>query len=817
MRLSHDMPCRLCRLVFTIVVGLAWTGLGNRAIAETGPSADTGATDPTPEQLRTAADKVEQTIHEFEAVDRELPRDSFDPLAIVNQVGRDPGKLAAWVREQTSWVAYRGILRGPVGVLMDRLGNSLDRSLLLARLVQLSGMTSRLAHASLPEPIAKEILKQIKARQHNAATAPAGPPNEDAAIDEYAKTHGLDAAEVRRNVAKLTAPYDRMAEDVAQRVAEQTPLLLRAIGGSPTSKPTDNPELEALQDHWWVQYRSGAQWADLDPLVGQTAPSAAQQNVDFDAATGRFPLDAALYHQVRVRIVSEQWKRGQLHESRVLDQPLRVAEVIGRRVTLGHLPADWPVDLDLLGDKDPSGRLRSAVMSQHEWVPLLKIGSESVIQQGFFDTGEIDPKPNLDAMAKLSKGVGAAASRVTDAFGGIGQPEAQKPTSPGILTAEWVEFEISSPGRPSRTVRRQVFDLIGSAARAHGLPEAPPVNDRIRFDRGVAVLGTTEILPLGCRLSPEFVQHLAIANLLENRAPIVELLRGGGTDTKKAMDQIGKLSPLPAPLYNWALARTAWSPHRDEVYLDQPNLVCLGRHILSDERDQTTARAILDIIANPVAVRPGLDADPFVVRLEQGVVDTNVEAVVPRQQSPPVNASEFFARATAQASKWMTLRPGGDNSGWSDLKVSTDVRAGIERDLANGYTVVAAQGPIEISGRPAYGWWRVDPNSGQTLGMNEFGGASMVEYAAILAFGFATGIWTYIGCGGADPNASGGKKIGCAVCAVAMAAIAMFALGAAMNVGGAISAGGKALGTVGGTSGAGFGGMVCNALSGLAS
>ena len=812
MRLSHDMPCRLCRLVFTIVVGLAWAGLGNRAVAETGPSANTGATDPTPEQLRAAADQVEQTIQQFEAVDRELPRDSFDPQAIVNRVGRDPGKLAAWVRDHTSWVGYRGVLRGPVGVLMDRLGNSLDRSLLLARLLQLSSVTARLAHASLAEPIAKEMLKELKARPHNAATAPAGPPNEDAAIDEYAKAHGLDAAELRRNVAKVTGPYDRMAEDVAQRVAEQTPMLLRAIGGSPTSKSTHNPELEALQDHWWVQYRGGEQWVDLDPLVGQTAPSAPQQNVDFDAAATRFPLDAALYHQVRVRVVSEQWKQGQLHESRVLDQPLRVAEVIGRRITLGDLPADWPSDLDLLGDKDPSGRFRSAVMSQHEWVPLLKIGSETVIQQGFFDTGEIDPKPNLDAIAKLSKGVGAAASRVTDVFGGIGQPEAQKPTSPGVLTAEWVEFEISAPGRPTRTVRRPIFDFVGAAARSHGLAEAPPINDRNRFDRGLAVLGTTEILPLGCQISPEFEQHLAIANLLENRAPVIELLRNGGADTKKAMDQIGKLSPFPAPLYNWALARAAWSAHRDEIYFDQPNLACVRHQLVANEREQPTARDVLDIVANPVAVRAGVDADPFVVRLEQGVVDTNVEAVVLRQQSPPVKASEFFARAAAQGMKWITLRPGTDRSALSELKLPGDVRAQVERDLADGYAVVAAQGPIEISGRPAYGWWRVDPSSGQTIGMNEFGGATMVEYVLAISWGVVYGVYQYFGCGGWAPGATTLKKQLCLACAVVAGVLAAIALGFAL--GGIAAGANKVVSAAGGVLGTGAGQMACSAVSG---
>jgi hypothetical protein len=50
---------------------------------------------------------------------------------VVEQLGRDPQVLFEWVRDNTWWIPYRGVLRGPAGVLMDRLGNSLDRSLLL--------------------------------------------------------------------------------------------------------------------------------------------------------------------------------------------------------------------------------------------------------------------------------------------------------------------------------------------------------------------------------------------------------------------------------------------------------------------------------------------------------------------------------------------------------------------------------------------------------------------------------------------------------------------------------------------------------------
>ena len=62
------------------------------------------------------------------------------------QLGRDPARTFAWVRDHTYWIPNHGILRGAVGVLMDRQGDSLDRALLLATMLKDEAQTVRLAH-----------------------------------------------------------------------------------------------------------------------------------------------------------------------------------------------------------------------------------------------------------------------------------------------------------------------------------------------------------------------------------------------------------------------------------------------------------------------------------------------------------------------------------------------------------------------------------------------------------------------------------------------------------------------------------------------
>jgi hypothetical protein len=88
-----------------------------------------------PEERRAFLERIDRVLASLEAARRELPRDAFDLQGVVEVAGRDPVKLFEWVRDRTVWVPYSGTLRGATGVLLDRMGNSLDRSLLLADLL----------------------------------------------------------------------------------------------------------------------------------------------------------------------------------------------------------------------------------------------------------------------------------------------------------------------------------------------------------------------------------------------------------------------------------------------------------------------------------------------------------------------------------------------------------------------------------------------------------------------------------------------------------------------------------------------------------
>src|SRR5205085_1965396 len=139
-----------------------------------------------------------------------------------------------------------------------------------------------------------------------------------------------------------------------------------------------------------------------------------------------------------------------------------------------------------------------------------------------------------------------------------------------------------------RTVRRDVFDLIGPAARAAGAAnaDAPKATDDVRLDRGLALMGRTEILPLPCQPSPAFVTHLAYASMLANRQPLLKLMRAGDIGTKAMISLAGQVTPPPSQLYSFAVLRQVcghdWgtAAASGPLYVDRPNVVTYRTRIV---------------------------------------------------------------------------------------------------------------------------------------------------------------------------------------------------------------------------------------------
>ncbi len=716
------------------------------------------------------ADDLERVLDAFEAEVRDLPRDTFEPQAVIERVGRDVDALFAFVRDATWWVPYAGSLRGATGVLLDRVGNSLDRALCLATVLRAAGHEARLAHAQLPEARARELAKAL-------------PPLPDGRVP-----------------SRRAAPHNDFAQDVAARVVEQTATLRDLLGERAPSDSRGEP-WRALVDHWWVQVlRDGEVWQDLDPLRrdGKPGDRLIEATATVAHGDGGFGVPRASQHRLEVVVRVESLVAGKRQEHVALRHELVPSELQGEPIALWFHAMDWPADATLVRDAEPMRRFRETCLAQREWLPVLRVGERIVMQSSFKRDGSLNDKPVVDPMKRLGGGVGRALGGAIEALGGAGE---NAPPA-GELSAVFVEYVIHAPGQAPEIHKRATFDLLGAKRADAQALAAFAADDTQQLTRALALRTKTNVLPLCCQPSPEFVLATAASQTHTNRG----LLRAASAaasdpDPLTFATAFQRLRPVPGMLPMLALARTLLSRVSQDVYVDRLQLLCEEAGFAPTPDGSVLSLAVFDIVANHFAVRAGQDA--FAVAFEQGVVDTTVEAMLRDRARPTENTGELLAVSRAQDIAWRRV---ASRDGLAGLALDGEVRAALEAELAAGHVLVVPERSVELAGKQLFGWWRIDPATGQTLGIMSTGrGQAAAEYSMILM----VGVLAFFGCAGANPGGnSTAKNVACLGCAAA----AMVAAAVVLQVIAASAIGGGLAGRVGLPV---FG--ICNAISAAAS
>src|SRR5688572_24688509 len=266
-----------------------------------------------PKSSQEAKNSIDDTVDQIVAHTAKLPRKEFEPAALASSLGKDPNAHFEWVRDHTSWAPYRGLLRGPQGVMLDRVGSNLDRAVLLGDLLRRAGHTVRLARAQLSESQARDVMGMLRPMPERKM-----PPGPD---DSVASARKL--------------------------VQSQTAAVMLAIREAVSASGDDESRaLAALRDHWWVEREDNGDWVAMDVLrpdakTGEALVQASSKSSwkSEDAAPS---IPDADWHSVQMRIVVERYEAGETKEFKVLETDIRPAEVFDRPVTLLHAPVPWP-------------------------------------------------------------------------------------------------------------------------------------------------------------------------------------------------------------------------------------------------------------------------------------------------------------------------------------------------------------------------------------------------------------------------------------------------------------------------------------------
>ena len=627
-----------------------------------------------------AADSPKQSMadlmREIEKQQAEAPRDRIDPAAVAAK-SRDLDKILAWVRENTRAISYEGSLRGPLGVLMDRSGNSLDRALLLARLFALAGHEARVV-GSRP-----------------AQTTVVGP------VVAVAQVNSGGAQSELRGVASATAGM------IKDKIGQ-----LGSIAQAPEAT------------HYWAQVRDGERWIDADPSlagIGKAPAGASGEPLAIDATTHGVASESGegragnLLHSVSLRMVVERWEAGRLSESTLAVVDFSSASSPFAALTVTFVPVDREAGKAVQPPFSSGAELSDALLDQTAWAVILADETgRGRIGRMFDDAGIVGDIPVFDATGRLG---GQAFGALTGGLAGEESPEDEVEEASTVLTALFADYELKSPGKPPRTVRRSIFDSIGpESRRASGRAlERPRWSDKQVIERGADLAAINDTLVTFASLPWDTYVYRYGQRVIDAKDAILSLAAGSNDDATRRRVSQG-LAFHSLELYA-AERHRAMSP---ELAIVEPQIYRrIVRFMPTVDTSKLDIRVFADLAWNRLG--PVTRNVSTMTAIEQGVLDTLQEREIVLSYEPPPageNTAALFEEAAKQGNEIVAVRR-ADDARLAALPGAT--RARIVNDIEAGNIIVMPSRPLKLGSQARLGWWRVDPYSGQTVGAMDNG------------------------------------------------------------------------------------------------
>jgi hypothetical protein len=704
-----------------------------------------------------ASEKLNRLYAGLDVLNSKIDRSLFEIDALADRLGSDPAAMFHFVRDEIRYEPYTGVLRGALGTLLCRVGNSLDRSLLLAALLEKAGFRTQIASGQLNTQRAQLLVSRLfepvkpvsSAISSLAELAP-----------DLSRAVGTDQAKLLESAGAAQEYGNKQEKELANYVNGETGLLSNLLGdaGVDAGVITPNDQLLAeASEHYWVQYQNpDGQWVDLDSAFtdaepGKTAAAAANTFVPDS-------LPEELYHHLQITLTLRvapvtDGKDGTASDTVLLDQELRVAEQQGKNVMLANAPV--PAS-DLT---NPAVDLANLFTSAKAYQAVLQIGSQVTTGKYFDLDGQVfdtlgGPVGDVVTNAgSIGKSVGGLTGGINGAFGG-GPPEG---TSSRIV-GEWVNYRLTSPGihgeQPSaHDYRREIIPPAAVLSWSADSPESPQTvptslgKDALRE----RLMWSVELLPVTGRVAPEYLTYLRIKSLLDNRMAIDSWMR---IAYQLPGSQLPSSPAFPPPLFNLALSAATASSAASLInaqfpsirsYLGRPGLIA-HEFGCFDADGSCTSGESFDIVAYPPRAVASSTSDAETARRDSARVHIMVGVLVTRIEwallhynrrglkADVRNTTEVFRIARKQGVSLATLRPGAEGQrSLAGLSLPSSVKSEMSASLAAGNALVVPAKLLRVDGESRIAWWQLNEKSGELIGiMPGSRGQGMVEYAVLI-------------------------------------------------------------------------------------
>ena len=691
----------------------------------------------SPEQgYQQAMERLGKVISQVEELRGHIDRSQFEPEALVSRLDFDGEQIVRYVTEQLRFEQYPGLLRGVRGTLLSQAGNALDQSVLLASLLKDAGYDARILRGPLDNAEALNLLRQMAV----PSSKPSSSGDADgyrASLEKLARLAGVPEDRVEALVStSITTPDIRKSQPFQDAEADRDFILKQLKSADIELQNTDITAelLHEAQDYFWVEYRSGPSdpWRSAHPAFsGGAGDPPAVSHTEVFADT----IPDELQHRFRFQVFIEQ-KTGDKLAATALTKPWErpVANLLGVSLSYSNIPDA----LTRLEDLQQPGEL---ARKTNFLVPAFSVNGSGQALQNVFDMNGV-------IVDKSALSMGGAAS-FFQTLGekmetGIQDTATMDKASDGdedfrALSAQWLEFTLIAPGGAERTIKRYVIDRIGAANRQQGHVS---LTNFKQHEEAVWRLSRNNSFMLNPgAYSEAYILDRYLERLIQSR-PLLEFTLHNSWFPDQPKDISPELMDLAGNTTDlWLSDAIEMKTETDPGVVDyrhEPGLLIVNNGLHYAESG-SSEQLVVDIASNQRRVLR-LQGDHIMYEPERAILAgtwatraEQVELTGPARESVSQwSTREAFRQARAKDWPIHLVRP-GDTDGLAALaELSVETRNAIDRDLAEGFAVIVPQAGDGKLTRA--GWWRVNPVSGETLGMiNEGLGSEATKYGILIS------------------------------------------------------------------------------------
>jgi len=618
----------------------------------------------------------------------------FNDSEVVLKLDFDSEKLIAFVQNNIVFQPYNGLLRGVQGTLNARAGNALDQSVLLAKLLNDAGLETKIASAELSDIQAKVLLTAFKKAKLPSNIVQA---TELASVLNEVKSHKQGSTKPPYEWRK-TETYHRYKSTLTnlQNVLKENNLILEDT--DITSKL-----IAENKEYFWVKYRidNTEEWRNAHPAMPEGSKIQIQAMSHFKQSVPKKYL-----HQVRVEAFIQQ-KNGDKY------------------ITHSLMPAWQRPVVNLQNVLITFSNTPSAIGSSTEY-DLAKIIDKSTYFTPKFNGHAVgnkvfDLKGRLIDAEAMNSAAGSYFQTLSDkTLTAMDFVDGKEPGESSLqLTAQWLQFTFIEPNGREYVQKRYILQT--------------DQNEQIDPKTIKAQLLSEYQLVVNSGEKPNAYLAKVYLDLVKNGLPLLK------ASTKKLFGDNDKVK-FPKQLYRnefQLLSQYFWMKNNPDLgddivrYRNNANMLGFKKGYVNAK----TAYIAVDIIANKQRFIKQKNNSYYSVpqaALAHGVWETASEwlpAKVLGIKGKDVDTIKITQAVKEQDLDFevIAINKNSEQKVQQIFAQNAMAQQRIMADIEQNYNVIVPK--TSPKGLKLSGWWRINPVTGETLGMTaDGGGQSATEY-----------------------------------------------------------------------------------------